>query len=459
MQCMATKFVVLYPLRDQTAAEVAWVIESRILAFFGGACESFYADNGKNLLKSRYVQKLLLRYSLTWKLGSPYCSRSHGLIEVTNKAVNQIIRILTKQLKLSWVKCCPLLQLALNSRPSAAFNYRTSSYAMFGFKAEHKKQYPKIDSLQDAATLEKFWDEHGGECAKLVEAYAEKVRIRNEAKGGTPQTYEIDTFVFYRDLRPGAYRKIDNRYYSAPFKVVKNYEQVLVVQGWDSRVMSIHKDFVRPATPRQKSLYDTLPMSVKLNVGDSFTFEELVALMDHGQIPNIFLSEKKSHFPLPEQYIGDDDDATNEPNEDELARIEDEADGEEFVEFPERMAEYDFDNVPPTFHPVLQDWRDEEDRKRAVKEAEDEEIRKEENAEAHLPNREIPEEDEFIHVPQMYDPEEGEDEEPPQTHVAEFYPDDVIARNPNSNHEPRNPDKPNRYSLRQKPTKKVQFDI
>ena len=284
-----TSYCLILPLKYETAAEVATLIESRIFAVFG-CPKAMLSDGGSNLLVSEKVRRLLNWYSSKVLVSSPYSPKSHGKIERTNYTITTLLRILSQQLDLSWYNICPLAQLAINTRPSKALDGHSPYYFMFGVEPKNKTSALKESDFTDYKEALAHWETVKTHCDKVISEVAIERDKRNLERGGK-ETNLLHKFVYIRDKRPKLHQKIKPVFYKAPCLVIKDFGKVVLCRTFDGIVKKAHKDNIKVFSERSAELYQELPIEIKERIGDATDLATLTQLCYEGKLPDIYKNE------------------------------------------------------------------------------------------------------------------------------------------------------------------------
>ena len=111
--------------------------------------------------------------------------------------------------------------------------------------------------------------------------------------------YKAGHLVYVKDFRILPKKKFKQRFFSAPFLILKAYTHALLVRDFFGVTKLVHKDNVRPCPVRVAYLYEALPVQVKLAVGFPFTNEEIEQAVLEGRIPEFW--DDLPEVPLPAQ--------------------------------------------------------------------------------------------------------------------------------------------------------------
>ena len=126
---MYSGYVVPVALRNETSATIAKAIEQNIIKPFGVPAE-ISSDNAANL-NGPEVVKLCKFYEINRRLTTAYSPESHGLVEVCNKLLVQLMRIFSDQFKTGWLYVLTLTAVIMNSLPRPSLQEKSPFYLMF----------------------------------------------------------------------------------------------------------------------------------------------------------------------------------------------------------------------------------------------------------------------------------------------------------------------------------------
>ena len=123
---MYSGYVVPVALRNETSATIAKAIEQNIIKPFGVLVE-LSSDNATNL-NGPEVVKLCKFYDINRRLTTAYSPESHGLVEVCNKLLVQLMRIFSNQFKTRWLYVLTLTAVIMNSLPRPSLQEKSPFY-------------------------------------------------------------------------------------------------------------------------------------------------------------------------------------------------------------------------------------------------------------------------------------------------------------------------------------------
>ena len=134
-----------------TAKKIVSIFETHIIQVFG-VPELISTDGGPNLVRAQEFQKFLKLYNIEGRVSAPYSPKSHGRIEVSNKSISTLCKILSDQYSLPWVRVLNLTILALNNRPYAHLASLSPFEVMFGFQHGNlKERITFVETLMDVS--------------------------------------------------------------------------------------------------------------------------------------------------------------------------------------------------------------------------------------------------------------------------------------------------------------------
>ena len=276
-------FRIITPLKYKTSAEVAGIIEGKVISIFGPP-KLMISDGGTNLLKSKNVKKLCHRYGIQTHVTMPFHPASHGRIEVSHQAIITLLKIARETWNESWHNLCNFVQLALNSRPSATLGGHSPMYFMFGIEPTVRlKNNIRERDIPDIKEQEKIWKILDETNKKILEEYNIQRNKLNEKAGGKMVNYEKGEYIWAKSFIKSPKKKVQSRYLTEPLEVIKDFGYAILVKNHLGIVTKLHKNNVKKYTPRNLELYNALPFKFKLKLGSNFDSKELNKYFDELQ--------------------------------------------------------------------------------------------------------------------------------------------------------------------------------
>ena len=262
-------YIFLYPVKNESSKFVANSLD-HLFAFFG-PCKIIKSDNSKSLLRSKEVQKILLK----WGIQKTYFSLPHAPFH--NARVERRIRsIRTALRKLKtvypqhlWTDLIHLLQFTHNSTPVV---HRiddkvivASPFEKFFMRKDNFSTLPDIQSSKQYADMLKLINQH----IKLV-----KSKYRDSFnKKAKNKRLSIGDFVLLKDNRTPAALEIAKKhkipYYNTLF-IIQNIagQEVLLEDISSGFVFKSHIDFLKKYYHRPFAT-DFLNKDLKKHFGDT----------------------------------------------------------------------------------------------------------------------------------------------------------------------------------------------
>ena len=120
-----SRWVEAWPLKSQTATEIARLLHDEIFCRFGPAIE-IVSDRGRNFL-SKLVQAVCELYQVTRHSTSSYRPQANGCVERQNANVIQTIRMYVDRSQRDWHMILPVALMSLRSSP----NLETSGFSPY----------------------------------------------------------------------------------------------------------------------------------------------------------------------------------------------------------------------------------------------------------------------------------------------------------------------------------------
>jgi len=133
-----------------TAKKVVTILQLYVIQIFG-IPKRFSSDGGPNLLIAKDFTDFLSFHNIEKKIGLPHSAKSHGRIEISNKTVCELLRILSEQHQVTWPRLLHYTVLCLNSRPYKHLNDLSPFEVMFNLK--HRNLKEQIDFKVDLLSI------------------------------------------------------------------------------------------------------------------------------------------------------------------------------------------------------------------------------------------------------------------------------------------------------------------
>lgn len=130
VSCVATRYIVLAPLREATSEQIAkFLVESVILKY--GCVENIHTDLATNFTSE--IMKDVVKYlGVTHHTSSGYNWRFVAITERSHDVLNQKIRAFASEKLNDWCKYIPYIQHAINTMPNETTGY-SSFYLLHGY--------------------------------------------------------------------------------------------------------------------------------------------------------------------------------------------------------------------------------------------------------------------------------------------------------------------------------------
>ena len=218
-----SRWVEAWPLKSQTATEIARLLHDEIFCRYGPAVE-IISDRGRNFL-SKLVQAVCELYHVTRHSTSSYRPSCNGCVERQNANIIQTIRMYVDRSQRDWHMILPVALMALRSSP----NLETSGFSPFKMLFGCEMRLPFDINLIPRDNLgpeAKIHMEHLLGRLKLYreiakdnsEAAKEKDKIKHDIKAKDSTFLEGEQVLVKinkipTELSPKLYDKFDGPYY------------------------------------------------------------------------------------------------------------------------------------------------------------------------------------------------------------------------------------------------------
>lgn len=175
-----SRWIEAWPLKTQTAAEIARLLHDEIFCRYGAAIE-IISDKGRNFL-SKLVNAVCEIYQVTRHSTASYRPQSNGCVERQNASITQTIRMYVDRSQRNWPSFLPVALMALRSTP----NLETSGFSPFQMLFGCKMRVPFDTQLIPRDNL-------GPEAKVHVEQLLNRLKLSHEiAKENSKRAKERD---------------------------------------------------------------------------------------------------------------------------------------------------------------------------------------------------------------------------------------------------------------------------
>ena len=263
---MYSGYVVPVALRNETSATIAKAIEQNIIKLFGVPAE-LSSDNAANL-NGPEVVKLCKFYDINRRLTTAYLPESHGLVEVCNKLLVQLMRIVSDQFKTGWLYVLTLTAVIMNSLPRLSLQEKSPFYLMFnedpGTQTSNSAEMLDMNEYIQQSTNNKNF-------AKIVLKFLVQFRKqRNRLLKRMYRSFPPWSLIYVRDFSKSPHKKLKLIYQKAPQKVVAEYNTLVYATDLLNRVKKHSKNNIKLTGDHSVQLFGSLsppPYTVQLILG------------------------------------------------------------------------------------------------------------------------------------------------------------------------------------------------
>ena len=127
-----SRWVESFPLRTQTAEEIARVLHNEIFCRYGPPLQ-IVSDRGQNML-SKLVKAICELFQVTRHATSSYHPRANGCVEKQNGTITQIMRMYVDKTHRNWHTILLFANMALRSTPKVETSGYSPYHILFGFE-------------------------------------------------------------------------------------------------------------------------------------------------------------------------------------------------------------------------------------------------------------------------------------------------------------------------------------
>jgi hypothetical protein len=286
---MYTGYTLPIPVKKETSDVIANIIDTHIIKAFGPPCE-VSSDNAANL-SGPAVVKLLKFYNILHRKTTPYSPQSHGLVEIQNRYVTQLVRLFSEQYKSTWYDVVTLAALIVNSVPRVALQNHSPAFLMFGTEPFSNTEAP--DNFFDIHSLTKKSLNNRNFAMILREIILKYREKKNKDLNRKYLDFPENTLVYVKDQSKREKRKSKPLYLKCPAKIIKQYRCTVYALNILGRVSKHSKDNIKKAGDRSIRLFGKLPDKLKLVLGSPLDENLWTLFQETNTVP-----EYLNHFEL-----------------------------------------------------------------------------------------------------------------------------------------------------------------
>ena len=273
-------------LRNDMSSTVAEAIETNIIKIFG-VPEKISSDNAPNL-SGPEVRRLLKFYNIKHALTTPYRPLSHSNVEISNRYITQLLRILTEQFSCDWLNVLPISTVMINNVPRNGLAGFSPFFMMFGRENNENPELSTSDENENL-DLNKYLleNKNNHNFAKLLYEYLlckrKQARDLNTAK---ILSIPRGTLVYSKDFSQRPHKKMRPIYLRTPEKVIREYQSIVYTVDFFGKIKRRGKSDVKIASPRTIHLFERLPKNIRLLLGEPLDAKSWEKLKSKGELPD-----------------------------------------------------------------------------------------------------------------------------------------------------------------------------
>ena len=289
--CPFSGFRMAFPCNAAIKARtIAEILMHNVFMIFGPP-KLLVSDGGANMNISQELKNLATLYGYKTKIGSPYSGKSHGIVEISNRYIRELVTILSNQYSVPWTTVLPLAVHNLNCMPRSNLGSGISPYyAVFGVAPKNQCIEGVTDSIHlNPEQLKQFNADLQDRVLQITQDYEKRMRTRNAERGGKLSIYPPGTLLYQKNFKKNPRIKWKNKYLPCPVRVVRDYGQAIYVSTCDGKVQLVHKDHTRPCSVREQEQLKELPDSIVKTIHGEYSQEELTHFLNSQQFPPKFL--------------------------------------------------------------------------------------------------------------------------------------------------------------------------
>ena len=211
-----SQYVELYPSRNADAQAVATALEQWFSRF--GLVNMLVTDQGTHF-KNQYIRMLENKWSMKHHFTTAYCPWANGTVEVVNRTLKTVLRVLLREMKRSsaeWTDLLPLVQFVLNQTRLdsldglAPVQVHTGAEPTPPLSAILMREKTVVDTPSESATIRNAYSELRVALANMHKRAREAKEKKRKANRKTREcgkrrapvdaNYEIGDFVLWSNV-------------------------------------------------------------------------------------------------------------------------------------------------------------------------------------------------------------------------------------------------------------------
>merc|ERR1712237_277731 len=286
-------YIVPMVLKSKDSPYIADQFEREVITKFAPIRVS--SDNARNLISKVMVTKLNW-YCIKLCPTTRYAPITHGLVEIKNRHLQTVVRILSDQFQVPWTKCVHLAAMLLNTTNAPYLNHKSSYEIMFGTPPAWKDITPEKLTSEEVLDPDEYHKEllrSRKQAWKAVQNHFSRRRRLNAKKKGKVISMKPGTLVYVKDYRISPHKKAHARFLRAPSMVVREYPTVVFHRTLSGVILRDHKRNLKICPPRDFETFQKLPTKIKTILGGVFdekTFTKYADKYSDNHLPE-FLKE------------------------------------------------------------------------------------------------------------------------------------------------------------------------
>jgi len=235
-------------------------------------------------LSGGHVRHTLSFYNIKHEKTVPYSPTSHGLVEIQNRTITNLLRIFSLQFETHWLNVVPIAVYTCNTLPRIALANKSPFFMMYGKDpkpADQEKSETFFDIDKYAAQVENN--------RKFVELLREVlIQIRKKKNQSLNRKY-LDfpegTLVYVKNYSIQHAKKLKPVYNKTPEKVIKQYYCTVYTNDFLGRVRKHSKNNIKIAGARSLETFGKLPFNIQMIMGEPMDSERWDLMRDQGKLP------------------------------------------------------------------------------------------------------------------------------------------------------------------------------
>ena len=222
-----------------------------------------------------------------------------------------------------WPEVVPFVTCLLNNQTTAHLNGYSPQFILMGLNPVLNQRFQRANRpIENLMDIENKWKKHNDFFQEQYKEISERLNKMYQARGGIEHDFKEGDLVYMRDVRPDRPKEAPF-FFRCPLLVRRSLDAVIITEDLDGSgiIRLIHGKNAKKASPFSVEQYQLIPEQVRIQLGFSFTPEELKDILKREgltKMPRLFSMKLRERFPWTTKRVIDPD--IDLPRRDEASR-------------------------------------------------------------------------------------------------------------------------------------------